>query len=766
MLRMYRGMGQLHDRMFLSVWTEPGEMRGAKVIEYQEFLKAKRLTVAPVGVSEYGSINPILFDFEQTIAGWAIKKGRCAVFADTGLGKTFVQLEWARLISKQCLIIAPLTVARQTLKESKKINIEVKYCRSKSHVEPGINITNYEMIEHFDPSAFDAVVLDESSILKSLDGKIKDKCIKMFHDTPYRLCCTATPAPNDIAEIANHSEFLGIMSRNDMLASFFTHDDEGWRLKRHAEEPFYRWMASWSMSIRKPSDIGFSDNGYNLPPLNIHPIFVKSGYVPEGQLFFTGLKGIQDRAKIRKGTLQDKLNTVAGLITNGDQYLVWCGLNEEANALKKMLPDNRNVEGADDPDKKAQDIEDFQDGEYKVLITKPKIAGMGLNLQNCHKQIFVGLSDSYEAYYQCVRRSYRFGQTKPVDIYIVLSDHEQEVFENVKRKEKEALRTSEQLIAHVRDYEVEELGNKEHEFIYETDAYEQENVKVMLGDSAERLAEIPGESIHLSVFSPPFQSLYVYSPTERDLGNSRTVEEFNRHFEFIIDHLFRVTIPGRVCAVHVADVPAMLVRDGYIGMKDLSGDVIKLFCNHGWVFDSRIPVDKNQQAQSIRTHSKGLTMTQMKKDRSWLRPALPDYILKFRKPGDNPVPVAGGMTGDEWIELANPTWPNETDRCAEWGAWATWYGIKESDTLNVQAARDGKDERHICPLQLGTIERCIRLWSNEGETILDPFAGICSTGYKAIQLGRKFIGCELKKSYYLAGVQNLNKAILSKSTLF
>jgi len=741
---------------------EPETCKVMKDREYKEFLQSKRLVNKPVGISDKHTINNILFPFQSDIVRWALRKGRCAVFADTGLGKTFIQLEWARIIAKQCLIIAPLSVARQTIREAKKIGIEVNYCRSQAQVVAGITITNYEMIEHFDASFFGAVVLDESSILKSIDGKTKEKCIEMFNKTPYRLCCTATPAPNDIAEIANHSEFLGIMTRNDMLASFFVHDDEGWRLKRHAEEPFYRWMASWSMSIRKPSDLGYSDEGYNLPPLSIHPVFIKSAYVPDGQLFFTGLKGITDRSKIRKGTLRDKLETVSSLVQNGTQYIVWCGLNDEANMLKKILPDNRNVEGADEPEVKAEAIEDFQDGKYKVMLTKPKIAGFGMNFQNCHKQIFVGLSDSYEAYYQCIRRSYRFGQKEPVDVYIVMSDHEREIYDNVQRKEREAREMGERLIAHVKDFEIEELQSAEHDFVYETDNYEGENFKVMLGDSVVRMAEIADESIHLSVFSPPFQSLYVYSPTERDLGNSKSEEEFYNHFAFIVDHLLRITIPGRVCAVHVADVPAMLVRDGYIGMKDLSGDVIRLFIAHGWVFDSRIPIDKNQQAQSIRTHSKGLTMTQMKKDRSWLRPALPDYILKFRKPGDNPTPICGEMSGDEWIDLANPTWPTEDDRASDWGAWSTWYGIKESDTLNVQAARDGRDERHICPLQLGTIERCIRLWSNKGETIFDPFAGIGSTGYRALQLGRKSIGIELKKNYYQVNIRNLKSVELKK----
>ena len=279
------------------------------------------------------------------------------------------------------------------------------------------------------------------------------------------------------------------------------------------------------------------------------------------------------------------------------------------------------------------------------------------------------------------------------------------------------------------------------------------------GDSVELLEGIPDNSIHLTISSPPFGTLYSYSPTARDIGNCQNMTEFREHFAYIVAHLLRITMPGRIAAIHIADVPAMMVRDGWIGLKDLSGDVVRLFQEKGWIWDARVPIDKNQQAQSIRSHSKALTMSQMHKDRSWLRPALPDYILKFRKPGENPVPVVDGMTGDEWIELANPTWPNEYDRCAEWGAWATWYGIRETDTLNTHVAREESDERHICPLQLGTIERCVRLWSNPGETTLDPFSGIASTGVRSIELGRKYIGCELKQGWYSVGVRNLDVAV-------
>lgn len=717
-------------------------------MEYERFLKQKRLINQYEGIQHEVSVNSLLFPFQSDIVKWACRKGRAAVFADTGLGKTFIQLEWAKAVSSTCILVAPLSVARQTIREAGKLNLTVNYCRSSADVKPGLNITNYEMIENLDPSLFDAIVLDESSILKSIDGKTKAKLLKLYATTPFRLCCTATPAPNDIAEIANHSEFLGIMSRNDMLASFFVHDDEGWRLKGHAEEAFYRWMASWSMSIKKPSDIGHSDEGYILPPLNIHPVFVRSSYTPEGQLFFTGLKGIQDRARVRKSTIEDRLKAVQGLIQNGDQYIIWCGLNKESDAVKAMLPDCRNVQGNDEPEEKAKAIEDFQDGKYKVMVTKPKIAGFGMNFQNCNKQIFLGLSDSYEAYYQCIRRSYRFGQKKPVDIFIVLSDHEQEILANVQRKEKEAQRMSQNLIDHVKRYEVDELKSSDHDFAYETSNVEGKDYKVMLGDSVERMKEIPDSSIDLSVFSPPFMSLYTYSPTERDIGNCKGTAEFFKHFQFIIDELMRVTKPGRLCCVHCAEVGTTLNTHGVIGLQDFPGDCIKAFQSSGWVYHGRVTIDKNPQAQAIRTHSKALLFVQKNKDSSWSRPAIADYIVIFRKPGENAVPVKNDVSNEEWITWAHPI----------------WYGIKETDTLNTAVAKENKDERHICPLQLGTIERCVRLWSNKGETVFSPFMGIGSEGYESIRLGRKFIGIELKPNYFNVAVRNLEEISQKKDS--
>lgn len=713
-------------------------------MDYQDFLASKRLVVPNCGLTiDPASLHSKLFGFQRDLTSWALRKGRGAIFADTGLGKSFMQLEWARAIGERTLIVAPLTVTRQTVKEAAKLDMEIHYTRNGGDVASGINITNYEMLEHFTPDAFKGIVLDESSILKSLDGKTKARLIAMFASTPYRLCCTATPAPNDITEIANHAEFLGIMSRADMLASFFVHDDNGWRLKGHAEEPFYRWLASWGMSIRMPSDLGYSDDGYILPPLDIQPVWVETDYRPDGMLFNVGLRGIEDRAKVRKASFRDRVEAAARIVNaDTDQWVVWCGLNDESELLGKLIPGSVTVEGSQKPDEKAAAIEAFQDGQYRVLVTKAKIAGYGLNLQNCHKMAFVGLSDSWEAYYQCIRRCYRFGQTQPVDVRIVLSEPERVIFDNVMRKEAEAREMSQKLTANVKEFEKTELGYKPDDAAYETATVRAKDYTLMLGDSVDRLAEVENDSVDLSVFSPPFLSLFTYSPTERDIGNCRGAEAFYTHFGFIMDHLLRATKPGRNCCVHVAQVPAMLARDNYIGLKDFRGMTIDAFEERGWIYHGEVCIDKDPQAQAIRTHSKGLLFVQLKKDSGWLRPALADYILVFRKPGDNEVPIIPDLTNEEWIEFARPI----------------WYGIKESDTLNVVEARSSDDERHICPLQLGTIERCIRLWSNKGETILSPFMGIGSEGYQAVKLGRKFVGCELKPAYFKVAVKNLAEA--------
>ncbi len=423
---------------------------GSRSAPYTQFLASKKRRVEPDGrIIDDTDIHPMLHDWQREIVQWAVHRGRCAIFADCGLGKTFMQLEWARLSGETSLIVAPLSVARQTMREAEKLDITAHYVRAEADVTgPGVWITNYEMLDKFNAADFDAVVLDESSILKNVDGRTRQRLTSQLADVPARLACTATPAPNDVAELCNHAEFLGVMPRNEMLAAFFVHDEVGWRVKGHASGPMYEWMAGWAVALRKPSDIGYPDEGYDLPPLTIRPEVVEVEVEVEGQLFAVDLGGIGGRAKIRKSTLDARVKRTAGLVnaTKDEQWIVWCGLNSEADAITAAVKDAVNVEGSLDPERKAEHLEAFQDGTIRVLVTKPSIAGFGMNFQNAHRMAFVGLSDSYEAYYQAIRRCWRFGQRSPVEVVVVVSSIEQQIVDNVRRKEVDAAVTTAELV--------------------------------------------------------------------------------------------------------------------------------------------------------------------------------------------------------------------------------------------------------------------------------------------------------------------------------
>jgi superfamily II DNA or RNA helicase len=413
-------------------------------VNYREFLAAKQATVGRRGHDvAVTDVHPMLHGWQAEIVRWSVAAARSAIFADCGLGKTFMQLEWARLSTAgNALIVAPLSVARQTRREAAKIGLDVDYVRSDDQVRAGTGglwVTNVEMVERFDPDLFDTVVLDESSILKNVDGKTRRRLTAMFADTPRRLACTATPAPNDVAELTNHAEWLGIMARNEMLAAYFINDqDVGWRLKGHAREPMLDWMATWAVALRRPSDLGWPDDGYDLPPLTIHEQVVAADVEAPGQLFPTDLGGVGGRAKVRRQTIDARTAAAAALAAGDDQTIVWCALNDEADAVTRQVDGAVNVEGSWTPEAKAEAIEAFQDGQIRVLVTKPSIAGFGMNFQQCARMVFCGLGDSYEQYYQAVRRCWRYGQTRPVDAHVVVSDLERQIVDNVNRKARQS----------------------------------------------------------------------------------------------------------------------------------------------------------------------------------------------------------------------------------------------------------------------------------------------------------------------------------------
>lgn len=895
-------------------------------MDYSQFLDGKAIRAIPTGIPEPGPVPSMLFPFQADIVRWALKRGRAAIFADCGMGKTPMQLAWADQIPGKVLILAPLAVAQQTVREGKKFGIDLTY--SRSTCDARITITNYEMLDHFNSADYTGIVLDESSILKSYDGKFRQQIIESFKETPFKLACTATPAPNDHMELGNHAEFLGVLTRTEMLSTFFVHDGgdtSKWRIKGHAETDFWKWITSWAVMIRKPSDLGYEDGDFILPELVMHPHIVQAQHTPEGHLFALEATTLQERQQARKLTTPERVAKVAEIVArngktpiigscgnqsinktenaewlrtpntqrgsdpNGlehlkktqntcvntenpthqsgsdqensktpstpegvsvtpkipisltnavmlqdqdhlllgespvlentesaltitepcfiprvtvapsvetnltidgtstlttamrpdesvgscalnatsdsgssktmsndlrEQFLIWCNLNSEGDAIQAAIPGSVQVSGSDDREFKEQTVLDFVNGKIRVLISKPTIFGYGLNLQGCHNVIFLGLSDSYEQFYQAIRRCWRFGQTKPVHCHIVTSDLEGAVVSNIERKEADAARMAEGMVSHMHELnEMDIRGTVRTGDDYKTNHAKGTGWDFHLGDCVEVVGNIPSDSIGYSIFSPPFASLYTYSASARDMGNCRDAEAFYEHFRFLIRELYRVMMPGRNLSFHCMNLPFSKERDGFIGIRDFRGELIRMFQDEGFIFHSEVCIWKDPVTAMQRTKAIGLLHKQIKKDSTISRQGIPDYLVTMRKPGVNPEPV---------------THTNETFPVQIWQKYASpvWMDINPSDTLQRESAREEKDERHICPLQLQVIQRGLDLWSNPGDLVLSPFGGIGSEGFMAVKMGRRFVGAELKESYWRQGCRNLKAAEETEGGLF
>jgi len=440
---------------------------------YQSFLASKRLTVKPSGFDiDEAALAPHLFDYQRAVVRWAIRKGKALLALDTGLGKTPSLLEWAWQIhlrtGRNVLILAPLAVSKQIAREGAKFGYTVTVCRSQADVQPGLNVTNYERLHLFDPSDFGAIVMDEASILKSRDGKTRTAILDAFRDTPYKLLATATPSPNDQMELGTYAEFLGIMSYAEMLATFFCHDGgetSTWRLKGHAEAEFYKWLASWAVAMRSPADLGYDASRHALPPLHREQITVKADEGTaqrQGMLFAVEAQTLIERREARKASLPERVARAAALVNAypaDEKVIVWCNLNAEGDALTKAINGAQQVAGADDPETKEDRLLAFAHGDLNRLVTKPTIAGHGLNLQACRYQVFVGLSDSFEELYQAERRTWRYGQTRDVFTTIITSELEGAVVRNIARKERQHHALMDGLVSHMRAAMAAELGS-------------------------------------------------------------------------------------------------------------------------------------------------------------------------------------------------------------------------------------------------------------------------------------------------------------------
>lgn len=717
-------------------------------MEYNEFLKSKQFYIKPQGFEiDKKLINAKLFDYQTDTVAFLLKKGSGAAFLDTGLGKTYVQCEWAKQVNqktnKPVLIVAPLQVAYdQTINEAKELGIDIVFNREGDLSNP-ITITNYENLHKFNPSLLGGLALDESSILKNQNGKYRNDLVTNYKRVPFKSCYTATPAPNDFMEFGNHVEFLTNMTMTEMLSTFFVHDGgdtSKWRIKGHAKQEFYDFLNSWAIFMKNPSDYGY-DYDYVLPELIEDNIFVDAK-ASEGYLFAMPAKSFSEKVSAKKDTLEDRCKEAAKRANESNKSIViWAQLNDEADLLEKLIPDAKQLKGSGmSDDQKIQINKDFQSGKLRVLITKAKISAMGLNWQHSHYHIFVGVDDSYEKYYQAVRRSLRYGQkSKFVKIDRIVTENDLNTLNNLKRKEEE----NKQLFNAIKIVNTE-LTNFKKEVSTMNDVKKEitKNYTIYNDDCVNAVSHLPDESIDYTIFSPPFSSLYTYSNFLNDMGNCKNDDEFYNHFKFLVKELFRVTKSGHCVSFHCMNLPTSKVRDGHIGIKDFRGDLIRMFENEGFVYASEVVIWKDPVIAMQRTKALGLLHKQVKKDACMSRQGIPDYVVTMRKDGINESPATHepeDLPVHLWQKYASPI----------------WMDINPSDTLQYRSARDQEDEKHICPLQLEVIRRCIHLWTAKGHTVLSPFMGIGSEGYVARELDRRFVGVELKPSYFDQASKNL-----------
>jgi DNA modification methylase len=737
--------------------------------DYQVFLegKKKQHVISGFKVDEQKFIGKT-FRFQSFVIARTLLHGKYAVFSGTGTGKTRMQLLWADEVSKHTnkpvLLLAPLAVSGQTIEEGVKIDVVCENLFTAIsngnflHNEGGVYIINYDQLDNIEPYAnlFGGIGLDEGSVLKNKEGATRNKLIDFFANTKYKAVFTATPSPNDPMELGSYAEFLGVMSYNEMLSMFFVHDGgetSKWRLKKHGKRVFWEWVSTWAIMFQHPRDIGFEESGFDLPPLNLIEKQIITEKRANGLLFNDVAVSATTFNQELRLTKVERLDLVADIINNStEKFIIWVKQNEEADLMKKLIPDAIDVRGSDTIEYKEEKLLGFAKGKYRVLLTKTSIAGMGLNFQICHNQVFASIDFSFEQVYQAIRRSLRFGQLFTVNAWLVTTDTMKNVIQTFYRKQSQFEEMQKEMTMaankNINDTKKIKMERKFEE-------YKTSEFTIQLGDAVQLIKNIPDESIGLSVSSPPFADLYCYSDELEDMGNSKNYKEFLIAYGFLVKELYRVMMQGRNVAVHCMDLPVQKGKEGYIGLRSFSNMIINLFEECGFIFHSEVVCWKNPVTEMQRTKALGLLHKQIKKDSTMSRVGIPDKVLIFRKDGERSNPVTHQdkdntkpdyLSVDMWQKLASPV----------------WFDIDYGNTLNFRSGRDDNDEKHICPLSLDIIERIVLLYSNVGDIVLTPFLGISSEVYQAVKMNRKGIGFELKKSYFDLAKNNLASLIEEK----
>ena len=896
---------------------------------YEQFIQSKLVAARSYGFEvDDSDINPMAFPFQRDVIRHALRIGRYALFLEVGLGKTICQLDWAKHVAKHTgkptLIVAPLAVADQTVREGVKFGYTVVYCRNQYQADQSSSqlvITNYEMLKEFDPSKFGGIVGDESGILKNYTGKTKQLMLTKMAEVEYRLLCTATPAPNDHLELGNHAEALGVMRSNEMISRWFINDTMqagGYRLKNHAAADFWRWVSTWAVCMSNPADLGYDGEGYNLPPLELHDVVVGvdhrrawSHADNSGQLslLLSGVSSATTMHREKKATLEDRMRTVADIVAihPNDYMVVWVETNLEADALRKLLPFATEVRGSEPIDDKRQKLLAFSNGETRVLITKPKIAAHGLNWQHCSKTIFASVTHKWEAFYQAMGRFHRYGQMADrVDAYIVHAESEGDIVATLKRKQSQHDVMQKEMINAFKATGFSlKNGRKANFHEFGGDVAQGDNFTLYHGDSCITIQRVESESIDISVYSPPFANLYIYSDAIQDMGNSKDYAEFFEHYEFLVSEKLRIHKPGTLSYVHCKDLPLYQNRDDAMGLYDFPGGIAEVHVNAGWELVGWKTIWKDPVIEMQRTKNAGLLWSSAFCERAErARQGMADYTLVFRKTDSNnpikqwstvasPLPysvvercvdlwsnegenilspyhdVGSGyidliitednatnemieslrpgrnivfhvynperatelvklmkplqmvfhsrvaLTDDSWLivfrkwsddkdenglhvthDLKADThtfvgndgpayWDSDRDYSIQvWQRYASpvwydldglpnrndniWMDIDQTNVLNFRMAREGQDEKHICPLQLDLIDKCLLEGSKGGDVMYTPFAGVGSELYRAIILNRQAVGGELKRSYFDWATKHLANAEQLKNlpTLF
>lgn len=712
-------------------------------MNYEQFLKTKEKTFLESGFEiEDCKLNSNLFDFQKHIVKKALKKGRFAIFADCGMGKTLMQLSWANAVynhtGKKVIILTPLAVKGQTLEEAVKFGVNMD----------SFDVVNYEQLEKTNVSIYSGVVLDESSILKNYQGSTKQLIIDTFKDFDYKLACTATPSPNDHLELGNHAEFLNVMRSKEMVSIFFINDAfnkdhtiSKWRLKKHSEKDFWKWVSSWSIMISNPSDIGFNGEGYVLPLLNINELEIEIDKQDNGKLFNDIKVSATDFYKELKVTQEDRCKKVAEIVNNSHEtFIIWVKSNEEEKEICNLIPDAVSVNGSDKSEVKEKRLLGFAKGEFRVLVTKTKIAQFGLNYQHCQNQIFLSFDFSFEGLYQAIRRSWRFGQKKQVNITLVTVETMGNVLESIKEKQSKFEKMQREMQKAMN--EANENKTNEH-FKFEVE--KGKDWTLINGDSTEYITTIKDNSIDYTFFSPPFSDLYMYSDDPRDMSNNKSYEDFFKHFEFLIPELLRITKEGRLLSMHCTQLSTTKGKDGKLEIVDFRGDLIRAMQKYGWIFHAEVAIWKDPKIIAQRTKNMQLLHATTKKDSTVNRMGFPDYLLTFKKEGENLEPVnhdKNGIPFAYWCKIAEPIWLEGE--------------IDAGDVLNIKDAKAQKDEKHMTPTQKEPIKRLLELYTNPGDLVFSPFNGIGTEGVVSIANNRRYLGVELKESYFKLATKYLS----------